>query len=146
MQNDWPSHPRLHQSHPKAPPKPAQSQLYAGHQPDTNQLTRRRAGRLELLTRAGRPEIQGGEDRLAARLLPGRGFAKLQDVLSHAALVRGKAVFGGFLQGRLARPIVMLDAIAGNDRARPVASMLTVDEDGPGQGFNEGQELCHLGV
>jgi hypothetical protein len=40
----------------------------------------------------------------------------------------------------------VLDAIAGNDRARPVASVLTVDEDGAGRGFNEGQKGCHLGI
>src|ERR1035437_4072654 len=50
----------------------------------------------------------------------------------------------GFLQGLLAGPLFAPDAIAGDNRARPVATMAAVDKDWGWQRLNDRQRLHNL--
>src|ERR1022692_1273909 len=72
------------------------------------------------------------------------GFAKVHNKLLHPPREHGDAVMLGFLQSLFARPLVMLDAIAGDNRARPVTPAPAMDEDRRRQGFNERQRLGDL--
>lgn len=60
----------------------------------------------------------------------GRSFTEIHDEAAHAALEDRHAVFLCLQEGDVAGPVVVLDAVAGDNGTGAVAAVLAMDEDG----------------